>query len=104
MEGEETEGRRWQRECRKKGRRREGGAVEEKVVRRWGGKVVGHGEVRIRRDGCPSHEGKRVQHGISRENPSAQLPRIEYSTVLLVAYTLDNHAIYTVSHVCHASI
>ena len=64
------------------------------MVRWWGGKVVGHGEVRIRRDGCPSHEGKRVQRGVSTENPSAQLPRIEYSTVLLVAYTLDNHAIY----------
>ena len=80
-----------------------GGAVEEKVVRRWGGKVVGHGEVRIRRDGCPSHEGKRVQRGVSTENPSAQLPRIEYSTVQ-VAYTLDNHAIYMVSHMCRASI
>ena len=72
-------------------------------MRWWGGKVVGHGEVRIKRDGCPSHEGKRVQHGVSMENTSAQLPRIEYSTVL-VAYTLDNHSIYIISHMCRASI
>ena len=68
-------------------------------MRQCGGETVGHGEVKRRRDGCPSHEGKRVwawvlyctsqhnaystmgpteQRGVPTENPGDRLPRMEY--------------------------